>query len=60
LGVPKDGVGVEIGRGVEPKVELLLSVAFALAKDVGVEDVRVAAQIPQELKVNLVMGWSLR
>lgn len=54
IGVPEDGVGVEIGGGVEPEMELLLSVAFPLAEHVGVESVGVAAQIPQELEVYLV------
>jgi hypothetical protein len=41
LGIPQDRVGVEISSGIEPEVELLLSVALALAKDISVKDVRI-------------------
>lgn len=60
LGLPYDGVSVEVSGGVEPEVELLLSVSFALGKHVCVENVGVAAHVSQEFKINLVMGWSLR
>lgn len=56
LGIPEDGVGVEIGGWVEPQVELLLSVSLALAEHVGVENVGVPAQISQEFEVYLVVG----
>ncbi len=59
LGLPDDKVSVEVSGGVEPEVELLLSVPFALGEDVCVENVRIAAYVPQELKINLVMGWAL-
>ena len=54
LGIPEDRVGVEIGSRVEPEMELLLSVAFALAEDVGVKSVRFTGRVSQELKVYLV------
>ena len=54
LGIPEDRVGVEIGSGVEPEMELLLSVAFALAEDVGVKSVRFTGRVSQELEVYLV------
>lgn len=52
--VPNEGVGVKIRGRVEPHVELLLSIAFSLANHVGVDGVRVAAQVAQELEINLV------
>jgi hypothetical protein len=54
LGIPKNGIGVKICSWVKPEIELLLSVALALAEDIGVKDVRIATQIPQELEVYLV------
>ena len=54
LRVPENGVSVEIGGGIEPKIELLLSVSLALAEDISVKDIRITTQIPQELKVNLI------
>lgn len=54
LRIPQDGIGVEICSWVKPQVKLLLSIAFALAKHVGVENVRIIAQIPQELEINLI------
>ena len=32
--IPENGIGVEISSRVEPKIELLLSVAFALAEHI--------------------------
>ncbi|CAN1123113.1 hypothetical protein LINPERPRIM_LOCUS3060 [Linum perenne] len=34
--------GVEIGGGVEPEIELLLFVSFALSEDVGVDKVGIS------------------
>lgn len=42
LGIPKDGVGVEILSGVKPKIKLLLSITFSLCEHIGVEDIRVS------------------
>jgi hypothetical protein len=53
--VPEDGVGVELGGGVEPEHELLLALALAVAEDVGVQEVGLAAHVAQELEVHLVM-----
>uniref|UniRef100_J3MH65 Uncharacterized protein n=1 Tax=Oryza brachyantha TaxID=4533 RepID=J3MH65_ORYBR len=53
--VPEDGVGVEVGGGVEPEHELLLALALAVAEDVGVQQVRLAAGVAQELEVHLVV-----
>ena len=39
LRVPKDGVSVEISSWVEPEIELLLSVSFALAEHIGVKNI---------------------
>jgi len=45
LGLPDDRVSVEVLGWVEPKVELLFSVSFALRKHVCVENVRITANI---------------
>lgn len=45
---------MEICSWVEPQIELLLSAAFALTEHIGVKNVWVTAQIPQEFKVNLI------
>jgi len=54
LGIPKDGISVKISSWIKPEIELLLSVALALAEDISVKDVRIATEIPQELEVYLV------
>jgi hypothetical protein len=59
-GVPDHGVGVEVCRGVEPHPELLLAAALPLAVHVGVHRVRLAARVPQELEVDLVVLRPLR
>ena len=45
---------------VEPQVELLLSVSFALSEDVGVNYVWFSGEIPQELEIDLVVHRPLR
>jgi hypothetical protein len=52
---PLDGVGVEVGGGVEPEVELLLPAAVAAGVHVGVQRVRLPAGVAQELEVDLVV-----
>ena len=52
--IPKDRVGVKIGRWIKPHVKLLLSVAFALAENVCMNNIRVAAKVSQELEIYLV------
>ena len=54
LRIPKDGIGVKICSWVKPEIELLFSVAFSLAEDISVKDVRITAKISQELKVYLI------
>jgi hypothetical protein len=54
LRVPDDGVGVVVGRGVEPQVELVLLLAVAVGPHVGVEHHRLAAGVAHELHVDLV------
>ena len=60
LRIPKDGIGMKICSWVKPEIELLLSVAFSLAEDISVKDVRITAKISQELKVYLIPCWSFR
>jgi hypothetical protein len=54
-GVPEHGVGVEVGRGVEPQVDPLLTVAHALDVQVRLHQVRFAGDVAQELEVELVV-----
>ena len=49
-----DGVGVEICGGIEPEMELHLTVTFTSGKDIGVDSVRLSCEITQELEVNLI------
>ena len=55
LGVPEDGVGVEVGGGVEPEVDALLPVAHAVDVQVRLHQVRLAGHVAQELEVELVV-----
>jgi hypothetical protein len=54
LGVPEDGVGVEVGGGVEPEGVPHLPPADAAAVHVGLDDVGLAGAVAQELEVQLV------
>uniref|UniRef100_A0A0A9CU69 Gpm554 n=1 Tax=Arundo donax TaxID=35708 RepID=A0A0A9CU69_ARUDO len=56
LVVPDDGVGVVVGGGVEPQVELVLLLAVAVGPDVGVEHHRGSAGVAHELHVDLVVS----
>lgn len=56
-GIPEDGICVKVGSGIEPEVELLLSVALPLAEYIGMKNVRVATEVSQEFEVYLIMGW---
>jgi hypothetical protein len=59
LGVPDDGVGVVVGGGVEPEVELVFLLAVAVGPNVGVEHHRGAARVAHELHVDLVVPGAL-
>ena len=52
--VPDDGVGVIVGRGVEPEVELVLLLAVTIGPNVGVEYNGLATGVAHELHVDLV------
>lgn len=41
--IPENRVGVKISSGVEPEVELLLSVTFALCINISVNNIRITA-----------------
>ncbi len=65
VGVPEDGVVVEVGGGVEPEVEAHLAaddaaVAGAADVDVGLEGVGLAGDGAQELHVDLVVEPRVR
>lgn len=55
--VPKNGICVEVGSWVKPKMELLLSIALALAIHIGVDGVRITTQVTQELEIYLIPCW---
>lgn len=57
--VPEDRVGVEVFGGIKPKVELHLPVPHPLSEYIGVERIRICTEVAKELKVNLIMSWSL-
>lgn len=48
---PKDTVSVEIQRRIEPKINPLLSISFAMSKYVCLHRVRLATSVSQELKI---------
>ena len=50
---------MEISSGVKPEVELLFSVALALAEHISVKNVWITTEIPQEFKIYLIMGRPL-
>jgi hypothetical protein len=54
LGVPEDGVGVEVGGGVEPERVAHLPAADAVVVHVGLDDVGLPRPVAQELEVQLV------
>ena len=60
LDIPYDGIGVEVFGWIEPEMELLLSVSFALCEDIGVEGVRFTRWVSQKLEVDFVVGRPLR
>jgi hypothetical protein len=52
--VPEDGVGVEVGGGVEPERVAHLPAADAVVVHVGLDDVGLPRPVAQELEVKLV------
>lgn len=52
--VPKDRIGVEFCRRVEPKIHSLLAIAIPSRKYVGLDRVWLPRSVPQELEVQLV------
>lgn len=55
LGLPNEGVSMEVSGGVKPEVELLFSVTFALSEYVCVKNIRVTTCVSQKLKIYLIM-----
>lgn len=49
-----------IRGGIKPEVELLLSVALPLGIHISVKDVRISAEVPEELEVDLVVSRTYR
>ena len=60
LRIPCDGIGVEVPGGIKPKVELLLPVSLPLGEHIGVENVRLATNVAEELEVDLIVSRPLR
>ena len=50
---------MEVSSWVEPEVELLLSISLALAEHISVEDIWITTEVPQEFKVDFIMGRPL-
>ena len=57
--VPKDGVSVEIKRGVEPEIDPLLLVTFTMGVHIGLNGVGLSRPVSQELKVQLIADVEL-
>ena len=55
LGLPENGVGVEVLGLIEPQVELLLPIALPVCKRICVQSVRMPAYVSKKFKVNFVM-----
>lgn len=55
IGVPKDFVVVEVGGGVKPETEPLLSASLAIHVDVGLKSDGLPLFVSQELKIQFVM-----
>ncbi|PKA51389.1 hypothetical protein AXF42_Ash002754 [Apostasia shenzhenica] len=53
--IPQDRVRVESRRGIEPRIELHLSVPLTLRVNVCVDDVRIAGEVSEELEVDLIV-----
>lgn len=60
FGIPENGVGVEMLGWIEPKEELLLSIAFALGEYVCVDGVGIATRVSKELEIYLVVLLAFR
>ncbi|KAH0465913.1 hypothetical protein IEQ34_006016 [Dendrobium chrysotoxum] len=59
-GIPDNRVGVEILGGIEPELELHLPISLPLREHVGVQRVRVAAKVPKEFEIDLIVCRPLR
>ena len=46
FGVPNNGIGMEVGGWIKPKVKLLFPIALPLAKYIGMKGVRLPTHIP--------------
>lgn len=57
--IPKDWIDVEISSGVEPEIDLLLSVSFSLGVDICMDNVRLTTEVAQKLEVYLIPTRSL-
>ena len=55
LGIPENGIGMEVFCWVKPETKLLLSVTFPLSEDVCVERIRLTGGVAQEFKIYLIM-----
>lgn len=59
-GVPNDRVGMEVLGRIEPEMKLLLPVALSLSVHIGMDRIWVPRQVAEELKVDLIVGRTLR
>lgn len=60
MGVPDNGIVVEILCRIKPKMELLFFISYSLTKHIGMEGVGVSSRVAQKLYVDLIMSAPLR
>jgi hypothetical protein len=58
--VPEEGVGVEVLGRVEPKVKPLLTVTYTINIHIGLHCVRFTGGVAEELKIKLIVIWTVR
>lgn len=58
--VPEEGVGVEVLGRVEPKAKPLLTVTYTINIHIGLDCVRFTGGVAEELKIKLIVIWTVR
>lgn len=49
--IPEDGVGVEFEGGIEPQIDSLFPVTFAVGEYIGLNGVGLSRPVAQELEI---------
>lgn len=60
MGVPHNGIVVEILCRIKPEMELLFFISYSLTEHIGMEGVGVSRRVSQKLYVDLIMSAPLR